>query len=165
MDSQGSVRYQGTPVPNIYLQQRPHAWGGNNLLMTSNKFLKINSLLDFCLFDYCHLSPRLRIQWRRWDSKSLGYLDSIFYLKREISLGEREIDEPREARERCSRQFFCVCSFVSLWAFFDCNHYYYWRLMRVVISDFKSFVNISSYLNILQIWGSKVANDLWIPKQ
>jgi hypothetical protein len=57
--------------------------------MTSNKFLKINSLLDFCLFDCCHLSPRLRIQWRRWDSTSLGYLDAIFYLNRDISLGEK----------------------------------------------------------------------------
>jgi hypothetical protein len=33
-----------------------------NLLMTSNNFLKFYSLLDFCLFDYCHLSPRPRIQ-------------------------------------------------------------------------------------------------------
>jgi hypothetical protein len=56
--------------------------------MTSNKFLKINSLLDFCLFDCCHLSARLRIQWRRWDLTSLGFLDDIFYLKREIYLGE-----------------------------------------------------------------------------
>ena len=45
-------------------------WGGDILLMTSNKFLKISSLLDFCLFDCCHLSSRLRIQWRRWDSTS-----------------------------------------------------------------------------------------------
>jgi hypothetical protein len=29
----------------------------------------------------------------------------------------RRIHGPREARERCSRQFSCVCSFVSLWAF------------------------------------------------
>jgi hypothetical protein len=70
--------------------------------MTSNKFLKINSLLDFCLFDCCHLSPRLRIQWRIWDSTSLGYFDAILYLKREISLGEKG-DEPREARESRNR--------------------------------------------------------------
>jgi hypothetical protein len=85
--------------------------------MTSNKFLKIRSLLAFCLFDCCHLSPRLRIQWRRWDLTSLVHLDVIFYLNKEISLGGGGIDEPREARERCSRQFSCVCSFISLWAF------------------------------------------------
>jgi len=43
-------------------------WGGDILLMTLNKFLKISSLLDFCLFDCFHLYPRFRIQWRRWDS-------------------------------------------------------------------------------------------------
>jgi hypothetical protein len=76
--------------------------------MTSNKFLKISSLLEFCLFDCCHLSPRLRIQWRRWDSVSLGYLDAIFYLKREISLGEGE----GMSQERLERvgigSFLCV---------------------------------------------------------
>jgi hypothetical protein len=70
MDSQGLVRFQGTLAPNIYLHQRPHALGGNNLLMTSNKFLKISSLSDFCLFDCCHLYPRIIIHWRIWDSTS-----------------------------------------------------------------------------------------------
>ena len=37
--------------------------------------------------------------------------------------------------------------------------------MRDMISDCNYFVYISSYLNILQIWGSKAVNDLWIPKQ
>ena len=49
----------------------------------------------------------------------------------------RRIHEPREARESRSRQFFSVCSFVSLWAFYDCKHYWYWRLMGDVISDCK----------------------------
>jgi hypothetical protein len=66
--------------------------------MTSNKFLKISSLLDFCLFDCCHLSPRLRIQWRRWDSTSLGYLDVIFYLRKERSLGEGGFMSKRDER-------------------------------------------------------------------
>jgi hypothetical protein len=61
------------------------------------------------------------------------------------------IHDPREARESRSRQFSCVCSFVSLWAFYDCKHYCYWRLMRAVISDCNPFFYISSYLNILQI--------------
>ena len=47
------------------------------------------------------------------------------------------MDEPRETRESKSRQFSCVCSFVSMWAFYDCKSYCYWRLMRVVISDCK----------------------------
>jgi hypothetical protein len=79
--------------------------------------MKISSLLDFCLFDCCHLSPRLKIQWRIWDSTLLIHLDAIVYLNKEIYLGGGGIDEPRKARERCSRQFSCVCSFVSLWAF------------------------------------------------
>jgi hypothetical protein len=73
----------------------------------------------------------------QWDSTSLVYLDNILYLKREISLGEG-MDEPREARDSRSRQFSCVCSFVILWAFFDCKNYCYWRLMRVVILDCNS---------------------------
>jgi hypothetical protein len=76
--------------------------------MTSNKFLKISSLLDFCLFDCCHLSPRLRIQWRRWDSNSLIYLDAILYLKREMSHG----DKGGMSQERLERvgmgSFLCV---------------------------------------------------------
>jgi hypothetical protein len=108
--------------------------------MTSNKnFLKISSLLDFFVFDCFHLSPRLRIQWRRWDLTSLVNLDAIVYLKKEISLGE-ERDEPREARESWIRQFSYVCSFVNLWAFYDCKHYCYWRLMRAVISDCNSYI-------------------------
>jgi hypothetical protein len=63
--------------------------------------------LDFCLFDCCHLSLRLGIQWRRWDSTSLVHLDAIVYLKKERSLEERK-DEPREARESRNRQFL-VC--------------------------------------------------------
>jgi hypothetical protein len=59
------------------------------------------------------------------------------------------------SQERLERvgvgNFFCVCSFVSLWAFYDCKHYCYWRLMRAVILDFNSYVYISSYLNILHI--------------
>jgi hypothetical protein len=35
------------------------------------------------------------------------------------------IHEPREAIESSSRQFPCVCSFVILRAFYDCNHYCY----------------------------------------
>jgi hypothetical protein len=67
--------------------------------------------LDFCLFDCCHLSPRLRIQWRRWDSTSLGYLDVIFYLKKEISLGEG-LGMSQERLERVGvGNFSCVCSF------------------------------------------------------
>jgi hypothetical protein len=72
--------------------------------------------LDFCLFDCCHLSPRLRIQWRRWDSTSLGYLDVIFYLKREISLGEKG----GMSQERLERvgigSFLCVfiCNLVGI---------------------------------------------------
>jgi hypothetical protein len=76
--------------------------------MTSNKFLKIDNLLDFCLFDYCHLCPRLRIQWRRWDSTALGYLDAIFYLKREISLGEKGLMS-QERLERDVVGSFPVC--------------------------------------------------------
>jgi hypothetical protein len=53
--------------------------------------------------------------------------------------------------ERVGASSFPVWSFVSLWAFYDCKHYCYWRLMRAMISDFSSFVYISSYLNILQI--------------
>lgn len=52
-----------------------------------------------------------------------------------------------------------------MWAFYDCKHYCYWRLVRVVTSYCKYSIYISSYLNILHIWGSKAVNDLWIPKQ
>jgi hypothetical protein len=75
------------------------------------------------------------------------------------------MDDPREARESRSRQFFCVCSFVSLWEFYDCKHYCHWRLMRAMTSDCNSSIYISSYLNIFQILGSKAVNDLWILKQ
>jgi hypothetical protein len=61
------------------------------------------------------------------------------------------MDEPREARESRSRQLFCVCSFLIMWAFYDCNPYYYWILMRAVTSNCNSFIYISSYLNILEI--------------
>jgi hypothetical protein len=66
-------------------------------------------------------------------------------------LGKGWIHETREARESRSRQFLYVCSFVSQWAFYHCKHYFYWRLMRVVISDCYYFVYISSYFNILHI--------------
>jgi hypothetical protein len=79
-------------------------------------------------------------------------LFGCYFLFKEGDISWRKgIHEQREARESRSRQFFCVCSFVSLWAFYDCKHYCYWRLMRPVISNCNSSVYISSYLNILQI--------------
>jgi len=78
---------------------------------------------------------------------------------------KKKIHDPRESRESRSRQFLCVCSFVSLWEFYDCKHYCYWVLVRDVILDCKYSFYISYYLNILQIWGSKAVNDLWIPKK
>jgi hypothetical protein len=63
--------------------------------------------LDFCLFDCCHLSPRLRIQWKRWYLASLVNLDAIVYLK------ERSLEEggfmSQERLERVGVGSFSVC--------------------------------------------------------
>ena len=79
-------------------------------------------------------------------------LFGCYFLFKEGDISWRKgIDEPREARESGRRQFSCVCSFVSLWEFYDFKHYCYWRLMRDVISDCNYFFYISFYLNIFHI--------------
>ena len=108
-------------------------WGGNNLLITSNKFLKISSLLDFCLFDCCHLSPRLRIQWRRWYSTSLGYLDAIFYLRKERALGEG-LDSWSKRDERVVRGTWPVI-IITLRGLSFFKHLCHWRFMIYVLSE------------------------------